>query len=674
MEIMADPDLIVQSEERLLEAALRWIEKSRCTEVHEDLCLKDQLQKETKKIRDNLAGLHHAAISIDADVFRSEEAISAQQLVLQESKRILQVSEISTRQLQNELILSTQVFEKSSRALGGMKTEQIFQLYKSPKASTQRLLEAVAVLLGKEAYWKSTQRMCADGNLAHAMMQFDVNTVATATIAAAEQYLNAPMIRDNSFAVKPAKMMCMWLKAACSCAALIVSLRTENERTAVLSAAHEQQAAAERAAADQLAALRASARAARAAWMQAEADLFVLELRERLCVDRLRRDAARLERCAHRVLTAVKWPFLSRDFLAARVLGDPFAARFLLCSPRNAAVVRAAAAAPTAAFLHAAGSAEAPIVSAVRQGRHYSGSARQADEDLLSRRGCRAVRSAIGAPAAAEGGLTQGGLAWSRERMVTELGKTGRPAAVGCTARGSLVAVSGKHVYVAGGLDPAGRATARVFRAALTPAGRPLAPGDWEQLPFLSTERAFACGGVMLSRGRPGPGPGSPGRSPPREGGPLSPPRAHPADPSQSPGAGSQLPESPPTIGSPPAASRFRPRDCLFVAGGYSGEGRWLRSVEVLELPAADHWRRLPPLAAPRALAAAWVISDSESGPAPGSPSGGGGGAGESQSVLMAVGGVDEHSNRVGRCERVDVPLGFDDVGAARIMHRHRSP
>ena len=659
MAIITNPELIVQSENRLLEAALKWIERSRCTEVQDDLTLMDQLTLEAIHTKVTLKKLLENFSVLQDEVRVCEEELSQHQILAQESKRSLQISEISARHLQQELMLSTQLFEKSSKALGGMKTEHLFEVYKTPKASTQRLLEAVALLLGKECHWKATQKLCSEGLLAHTMMKIDLHAVPAPVLASAESFLGIPMIRDNGFTSKAAKTMCAWLKSACSCAQLHSSIRSAEHRVAALFAAHQPAAGAEAATAERLASLRTDAKSARAAWMRAEVDLFELELRERLCAERLRRDAIRLERCAHRVFSAIKWPFVDRDRLAARVLADPFVARFLLCSPRNLALIRAETDAPTAAFLHAVGSAEPPIVSAARQGRHYSGSAR---ESLLPRPGCSPSAEAA---AAAPQMLATAGLVWRRERVVAELGpcQVGRPAAIGCTARGSLVAVAGRHIYVAGGLDPAGRATARVFRATVEPAARPLAPGDWEQLPFLSTERAFACGGVMLTclpgRG----GTGSSGRGPPARGSQTrdahaaasgSPPRPQQAagSPGRGDGQGAGSESAPFAAG----LGRFRARECLFVAGGYSAEGRWLRSVEALELPSADHWRRLPGLSVPRAIATAWVVSEVGSG-----------GESEGEGRMIAVGGFDEHSNPVRRCERVDVPMAFDELGSCEV-------
>ncbi len=45
MSIITDPKLIVQSEERLLEATFNWIEKSRCIEVQAGLNVRDQLDE-----------------------------------------------------------------------------------------------------------------------------------------------------------------------------------------------------------------------------------------------------------------------------------------------------------------------------------------------------------------------------------------------------------------------------------------------------------------------------------------------------------------------------------------------------------------------------------------------------------------------------------------------------
>jgi hypothetical protein len=94
-----------------------------------------------------------------------------------------------------------------------------------------------------------------------------------------------------------------------------------------------------------------------------------------------------------------------------------------------------------------------------------------------------------------------------------------------------------------------------------------------------------------------------------------------------------------------------------------------LPAPQVLELPHADHWRRLPPLSVPRALATAYVVGGGSTTAAAfgGGSSGGtwGVGGGE-EGGMVAVGGVDEHANRVGPCERVDVPIGFDELGASR--------
>jgi hypothetical protein len=60
MSITIDPKLIVQSEERLLEATLwieKWIEKSRCTEVQDDLKLRYQLDESINSIQASLGEL-----------------------------------------------------------------------------------------------------------------------------------------------------------------------------------------------------------------------------------------------------------------------------------------------------------------------------------------------------------------------------------------------------------------------------------------------------------------------------------------------------------------------------------------------------------------------------------------------------------------------------------------
>lgn len=190
---------------------------------------------------------------------------------------------------------------------------------------------------------------------------------------------------------------------------------------------------------------------------------------------------------------------LPREFIRNRIRSDAFLNRFLEGSGALEALLEEQELAPGASFLHDCDSSVEPYLVSAREGRFLTGGG-----------GVPPPRRA------AWGGEWDGGLRWRpelslggakarlrvpfdipRELHVVEWGRAGD---VGTTSRGAAVCVAGDYLYVIGGVDVNGRATAANYRAALDPRLVQLARKDFKQIAYMHTARAWCSCAVFTSQ------------------------------------------------------------------------------------------------------------------------------------------------------------------------------
>jgi hypothetical protein len=625
VEILSSSRVRVQCEEKVCEAAIGWLETHHYDRLMAELELRDDLEHKLDAVTIPVLDLDRNFDTLKDDVAVLQGQVDAQQETVNKARRHLHHLESLLKDHSEELLYNDQLLLQSARELATYRPEDLLIcLYRNPTKPVQMLLEAVALMFGMEPNWLSTRRMCFEGQLVNLMAKYDFKSIKPSDIALVYEYTKQPSIRLSKFKTKPMIALATWLHAASSCVRLVSDMLGDDlgihaarqvllDEEAVLASLHRD-----------LDVLANEEENSKLRLRLAIGAQLLARLELDLCLSRLFRDSRTLRRHALALLSCVRWPLLSKNFLLSKVDSNHFIQRFVRLDPELNEILEDAKNVPGGEFLSNAFSlGDKSILS---PGQTISGvtgvSGSLGRQVYTGAHGGMSLKQEARILSCSTGELRGSRLGWKRTREFSEArgGKgpgwpkelsitpEATPSSVGTTILGAIVAVSGDWMIVAGGLDKIGRPHSQVLKVKLsaTPRLRPIWQKDWEHCAFMSTPRAFANGGVVPAGMRPG--------------------------------------------------NTFDTNSCLIMCGGYNIEGLHLTSCEVAQTPMTDVFFPLPSLSCSRVLGT--VAQGTQWG----------------RRKVLLIGGFSEHGDPVDRVETLPSRILFDVIGDISVLPEDSNP